>query len=167
MSESSSSSGARRGRHGRRASATAGKTGADLGAVFTAAYPAERSAVPLARREVSAFALRHGAAGAKLEQIALAVSEATTNVVVHAYERGARARTIMVDARLERIGELCVTIADGGSGLRTSHSSQGLGLGLSIVKRLADGVELSELPAGGLELRMRFALDGAPAEPPV
>jgi len=167
MTESSSSSGARRGGHRRRASASAGKAGAGLDAIFTAAYPAERGSVPRARREVSAFAARHGAAGAKLEQIALAVSEAATNVVVHAYERGARARTIVVDARLERAGELCVTIADGGAGLRTSHSSQGLGLGLSIVKRLTDGVELSELPAGGLELRMRFVLDGAPAEPPV
>ncbi len=48
-------------------------------------------------------------------------------------------------------------VADSGSGLRPRRNSPGLGLGLAIIARVADGVDLVTSASGGLEVRMRFA----------
>lgn len=49
-------------------------------------YPAVADSVPGAREALSTFARAGGATDNQLDSIRLAVSEATTNVVVHAYE---------------------------------------------------------------------------------
>jgi len=78
-------------------------------------YPAIPSAVPAARRELTEFALRAGAAPEQLQAIRLAASEALTNVVVHAY-RGYAGR-IYVNADLAG-DELWILIGDDGCGLQ-------------------------------------------------
>jgi hypothetical protein len=42
--------------------------------------------------------------------------------------------------------------------MRARTDSPGLGLGLAIIAQMADGVDLVKPAAGGLELRMRFAV---------
>jgi anti-sigma regulatory factor (Ser/Thr protein kinase) len=46
-------------------------------------FPAALEAPSLARRVIRAYAARHGVHGAALAAIALCVTEAVTNVVVH------------------------------------------------------------------------------------
>ena len=87
----------------------------------------------------------------------LAVSEAATNVVVHAYTGQELPGLIEVNATVAA-GELWVIVTDTGLGLRPRLDSPGLGLGLAIIAQLADGVDLVRPGDGGVELRMRFAL---------
>ena len=58
------------------------------GDALSESYPAVPEAVPLARRSLTSVAAAAGAAGERLEEIRLAVSEALTNAVVHAYRDG-------------------------------------------------------------------------------
>jgi serine/threonine-protein kinase RsbW len=124
---------------------------------LSANYAARPESVAAARAAVVDFAARSGASAATLEAVALAVSEAATNVVVHAYRDTDEPGAIEVAAATAG-GELWVIVADGGSGLRPRRDSKGLGLGLGLIAQVSDGVDLVHRAAGGLELRMRFEL---------
>jgi serine/threonine-protein kinase RsbW len=118
-------------------------------------FRADSHSVSLARRAVTGFAREHGVPADALDSIALAVSEACTNVVVHAYRDGADAGTISV--ALELAGRsLRVLVGDDGVGMRPRTDSPGLGLGLPIIASVADGFGVEPGPRGGTELRMRF-----------
>ncbi len=123
-------------------------------------YPAQPDSVAALRAAVVDFAARQGASAATIDAVRLAVSEAATNVVVHAYRDAAHPGDIEVEASLAG-GELWVMVADAGTGLRARRDSPGLGLGLGLIAGVADGIDLVHRAAGGLELRMRFALDPA------
>ena len=111
------------------------------------------------RADLARFVRGVGLPAATRDAVALAASEAATNVVVHAYrERGAQG-TIEVTAAVAA-DELWVIVTDTGHGLRPRPDSPGLGLGLAIIAQTADGVDLVRPAAGGLELRMRFAIGG-------
>jgi anti-sigma regulatory factor (Ser/Thr protein kinase) len=134
----------------------------DGSAAFSASYPARAESVGKARAAVAAFASRSGAAPATVEAVRLAVSEAATNVVVHAYRDLETPGEIDV-AAAQAAGELWVIIADNGSGLHPRPDSPGLGLGLGLIAQVSDGLDLVHRAAGGLELRMRFVLAPGPA----
>jgi anti-sigma regulatory factor (Ser/Thr protein kinase) len=104
------------------------------------------------------FARQVGASQPTAEAVQLGVSEAVTNVVVHAYRDSPEPGTVEVAAALAG-GELWVIVADGGSGLRPRRDSPGLGLGLGLIAQVSDGVDLEHRASGGLELRMRFVVD--------
>ncbi len=125
---------------------------------LSASYPSQPGSVAAIRAAVVDFAARHGACAATLDAVRLAVSEAATNVVVHAY-RDAPDRGVIELAVSIAGGELWVIVSDGGSGLRARRDSPGLGLGLGLIAGVADGIDLVQRAGGGLELRMRFALD--------
>jgi anti-sigma regulatory factor (Ser/Thr protein kinase) len=93
-----------------------------------------------------------------VEAVQLGVSEAVTNVVMHAYSDAAAPGPVEVAAALAA-GELWVIVADAGSGLRPRRDSPGLGLGLGLIAQVSDGVDLEHRASGGLELRMRFVVD--------
>jgi anti-sigma regulatory factor (Ser/Thr protein kinase) len=122
---------------------------------FSESYPATRESVPQARAALTAFAIRAGAKGDKLEAVRLAASEAVTNAVLHAYQ--GRAGTIQVTAWYVP-GELWVLVGDDGGGLRVRRDRPGLGLGLALIAQMADEFEILSRSSGGTELRMRFAL---------
>src|SRR5215208_6191787 len=82
------------------------------------------ASVSAARRRMVAFAADLGANRELQARVALAVSEAATNVVVHAYP-DAGPRPLHVAADFEE-GDLEVVVADQGEGLRTGRSP-GLG----------------------------------------
>jgi anti-sigma regulatory factor (Ser/Thr protein kinase) len=91
-----------------------------------------------------------------LADVKLAVTEACTNVVVHAYpddEPG----PMMVTARLDD-GELTVTVTDEGQGILPRPDSPGLGLGLPLIATLASSLELGTNERDETEVRMTFAV---------
>jgi len=122
-------------------------------------YPAVADSVPRARNALTEFAVWAGATGEQLDAIKLAVSEAATNVVVHAYD--GRLGEILIDARLAS-GELWIEVADDGQGMRPRIDTPGLGLGLSLISQLADGFAIAKRSSGGTEVHMRFDLGVGP-----
>jgi anti-sigma regulatory factor (Ser/Thr protein kinase) len=97
--------------------------------------------------------------------VALAVSEAVTNVVVHAYrdrEPDADPGHVHVTVGVED-GELLVFVADDGIGLSPRRDSPGAGLGLPIIATLADRVEVQQR-AAGTRVLLAFRL-AAPPDP--
>ena len=126
-------------------------------------YPAIPEAVPLARRALTEVAAAAGAGGERLEEIRLAVSEALTNAVVHAYRDGDTGR-FQVTAAVAA-GELWVLISDDGRGLHAWNDSRGLGIGLSLISGLSDDFAIVTRAAGGTEVQMRFDLNQATAAP--
>jgi anti-sigma regulatory factor (Ser/Thr protein kinase) len=96
-----------------------------------------------------------------LSDIKLAVTEACTNVVVHAYPDGEG--PLAVRARVhERM--LTVVVADDGRGISPRPDSPGLGLGLPLIATLAESLELGTGPTDQTEVRMTFNLNGAGAD---
>lgn len=117
----------------------------------------EPTSVRVARHAVAAVARQTGAPEADVK---LAVSEAVSNAVTHAF-RDREPGTISVRARVDR-GKLLVTIADNGSGMRPNLDSKGLGLGISLITKLAGDVRFDSSD-DGLTVSMSFATVGAGA----
>ena len=113
--------------------------------------PSEPTSVRVARHAVAAVARTCGAPEADVK---LAVSEAVSNAVTHAF-RDRDPGKIMVGARVDR-GKLLVTIADDGSGMRPNLDSKGLGLGISLITKLAGDVRFDSSERG-LTVSMSFA----------
>ena len=92
-----------------------------------------------------------------LADIKLAVTEACTNVVIHAYEEG-ETGFLEVDAT---ISERCLTVVirDSGRGIVPRPDSPGLGLGLPLIATLAESLELGTDEHDRTEVRMTFLLD--------
>src|SRR5437588_3568848 len=134
------------------------------GEALNESYPAVPQAVPQARRALTDVAARAGAAGERLEEIRLAVSEALTNAVVHAY-RDDPAGHLQVTAAVAG-AELWVLISDDGRGLHAWNDSRGLGIGLSLISGLSDDFAIVTRASGGTEVQMRFDLKQSPAGTP-
>jgi len=96
---------------------------------------------------------------AALVDVKLAVTEACTNVVVHAYPDGEG--PMAVSATLED-RRLTVVVTDEGRGIVPRADSPGLGLGLPLIATLAESLELGTGADEVTEVRMTFLLDEAP-----
>ena len=83
--------------------------------------PSEAGSVAVARRAAADLAR---SVGAPESDVKLAVSEAVTNAILHAF-RDRKPGTILVNGRLDR-GRLIVAIGDNGSGMRPNLESTGL-----------------------------------------
>lgn len=92
--------------------------------------------------------------GQTLADIRLAVTEACTNVVVHAYPDDA-AGPLEVNASVQW-PSVVVVVRDRGHGISPRASSPGLGLGLPLIASLADSVELRRGGGEGTSVRMIF-----------
>ncbi len=91
-----------------------------------------------------------------LSDIKLAVTEACTNVVVHAY--GSDEGPLEVDATVDG-DRLEILVRDHGRGVLPRADSPGLGLGLPLIATLADSLELGSDEEEHTEVRMVFRLD--------
>lgn len=121
----------------------------------TAAIP---GAVGALRRWVEELCRETGATGLQVSDVALAVSEALSNVVMHAYVDRAEPGVMRISAG--RAGDrLLVEVEDEGVGIRPRLDSPGGGLGLALIASLASEVEFGHGPCGrGALVRMTFAL---------
>ena len=118
------------------------------------ARPATPVVVGEIRRDVRAFAQRHGAGPDALAAIELAVSEAVANAVVHGSVDGVD--TVLVEADVEE-GELEIVVVDAGPGFAPGPVP-GLRLGLGLMRDGALAFEIRDRPSGGVEIWMRFPL---------
>jgi serine/threonine-protein kinase RsbW/stage II sporulation protein AB (anti-sigma F factor) len=121
---------------------------------------AEPSAVAVVRRLVGDEAVRAGGDQDVRDRLRLAVTEAVTNVVMHAYRFAPEPGDVLVT--VEHLDDaLAVVVRDHGIGLLPRTDSPGLGLGLGLMAQLADQCEIATRAAGGVEVRLRFALAAA------
>ena len=93
-----------------------------------------------------------------LADVKLAVTEACTNVVVHAYPDGEGPMEI---AATIRDGRLAIAVRDDGRGMLPRPDSPGLGLGLPLIATLSETLELGRGSDDRTEVRMTFRLDPA------
>jgi serine/threonine-protein kinase RsbW len=119
--------------------------------------PAVPSSVTALRTEVAAFAASAGIEDPLLSAIKLAVSEAVTNVVMHAYVDDPGTGEVRLRADL-RAGEVQITISDDGCGMVPRLDSPGLGVGLPFIAHLADALDIEHAANGGTRLSMTFRL---------
>lgn len=114
--------------------------------------PAQATVIPRVRHAVVEFAESHGLPDPSA--VGLAVTEALTNVVLHAYSDGEPGEVrVVVCPEPER---LVVVVRDWGSGMRPRRDSPGLGVGLPTIASLADSLDVEDAEGRGTLLRMQF-----------
>ena len=125
-------------------------------------FPAVPESASAARRLVTGWLRAQGADELMIDDVAITVSEACANAVVHAY-RDAPPRSFEVSA--ESRGELVrVTVVDDGGGMEPRADSEGIGLGLALMAALSDSLEIAAGPQGaGTVVSMRFSPEGTRA----
>src|SRR3954449_12199472 len=90
-----------------------------------------------------------------LADVKLAVTEACTNAVVHAYPEGEGPLQVAAYGKGER---LTLVVRDDGRGIVPRTDSPGLGLGLPLIATLAEALELGTDGDNPNEVRMTFRL---------
>jgi anti-sigma regulatory factor (Ser/Thr protein kinase) len=123
-----------------------------MGVRFEATIPGTPSGVRVLRREISGIAEECGMDAAGVADVQLAVTEAATNAVMHAYATTTGDVTVTAAVRG---GELAIVIADTGGGLVERSDSPGLGVGLSIIATVADEMRITS-NARGTTIHMTF-----------
>ena len=114
--------------------------------------PARPENVAVVRHVLGALGDALALEAALIDDVRLAVTEACTNVVRHAYESEG---TIDVVVR-PRGDALEVIVADEGRGIGPSPDTAGPGLGLPLIAALADNLEIERDRNAGSRLVMRF-----------
>jgi len=134
--------------------------------------PARAEGVGVVRQALAGLADALAIDPGVLSDMKMAVTEACTNVVVHAYagpsapgDDDAEAGLLAVDLRADE-SALTVAVRDEGSGMESPGGKPALGLGLPLIAALSDEFEIGDVQGGGTEVRMRFhyARDGDPVE---
>jgi stage II sporulation protein AB (anti-sigma F factor) len=115
--------------------------------------------VPFARAAITRLCEHLEIEDEQTERIRLAVTEACSNCVLHAYAEHADTETYVLDARVDQRA-LRVTVCDSGVGVHNAQASlhPSLGYGLCLIQTLADIAEVSTRPTGGTRVEMRFAM---------
>ena len=92
---------------------------------------------------------------ATCDDVLLAVSEAVTNAVRHAYDGPSG----LVELSVQRSGtQLAITISDRGRGLDMPTPRPGLGLGVGLIRKMADHAVFMANRQGGTTVEMQFRL---------
>jgi serine/threonine-protein kinase RsbW len=119
--------------------------------------PARPEGVAVVRQALAGMADALDFEAAVLADMKMAVSEACTNVVVHAYEDVEG--VLEVDMRADESG-LTIRVRDYGSGIHPHPQPErdvpALGLGLPLIAALSDAFELQGSAGTGTEVRMTF-----------
>jgi anti-sigma regulatory factor (Ser/Thr protein kinase) len=116
--------------------------------------PIDRSTPRLARKIAVEFAREVTTDPDTLHAIALCVTEAVSNVVVHAYHDGDPGPAILECAATDE--RITIVVSDEGSGLTPRVESPGLGLGLPLIAQTAAESDFRSRPGGGLCVCMHF-----------
>ena len=132
----------------------------------------DASAVAACRQAVQNMAERLRFPAARIGQLALAVTEAASNLHKHA-EQGSLLLCVNRDGPQPGIDLVTIDagpgVRDVSAALRDGHSTAGtLGIGLGAIQRLADWADLYSRPGHGTSLVARFLPAGGttPPDPP-
>ena len=112
------------------------------------------------RSAASTFAGLFGAPDALVEDVRLAVSEALSNVVMHAYPSAPGRLDTRANAD-PASGLVTFSVRDYGIGFRPRPDSPGLGMGVPIMTALARAIEIATPADGGTEVHLTFAVPPA------
>ncbi len=126
--------------------------------------PARAENIAVVRHALGAFGDALDVDAQTLADVRLAVTEACTNVVVHAYPDDADG-SLEVHAQLEG-DELTILVRDEGTGITPRPDSPGLGLGLPLIASLSGSLSLRRDEHDRTEVVMTFALDSPGPDPP-
>jgi serine/threonine-protein kinase RsbW len=116
-------------------------------------------AVPVVRGMVARFLARLGVSASRSGDIQLAVTEACTNVVRHAYPGGHG--DVLCECEATR-DEIVIRVSDWGIGTDQRSAQPSLGLGIPLIERLSDHATRSH-SQGGTLVEMHFARSSQPA----
>jgi serine/threonine-protein kinase RsbW len=116
--------------------------------------PAIPTTVPMIRHELDRVLESLGIASERAADIRLALTEACTNVVKHAYPDGSQPGEMVITFEASAQA-LIVSVADTGRGIDGPSRQPGLGVGLPLIEVLADVVTTAHLRPG-TSVRMTF-----------
>jgi stage II sporulation protein AB (anti-sigma F factor) len=126
--------------------------------------PGRAENVALIRVAVAAFAGALPFTLPEIEEVKVAVSEAASNCVLHAYGADGPGRVAVRAALCD--GRLTVEVRDWGRGIEdvararqaaftTSADPEHLGLGFTFMEQFSDELEVESTPGGGTTVRLR------------
>jgi anti-sigma regulatory factor (Ser/Thr protein kinase) len=118
--------------------------------------PARAENVAVVRHANGGLGEALGIGDQTMSDVKLAVTEACTNAVVHAYPDGEGPLEVAAYLREDR---LVLVVRDQGRGIVPRTDSPGLGLGLPLIATLAEALELGTDDEQHTEVRMTFRLD--------
>ena len=125
-----------------------------MGSDVRLTVPGRPENVAVIRHVLGAFAEALELPADLVEDMRLAVTEACTNVVRHAYHEGEPGP---IDVVIRPNGDqLELIVSDRGAGIGPSPDLAGPGLGLPLIAALADRVEIEHGPSRGSRLAMSF-----------
>jgi anti-sigma regulatory factor (Ser/Thr protein kinase) len=122
--------------------------------------PARAEGVGVVRQALAGVADALVFDAAVLADMKMAVTEACTNVVVHAYDESDDG-SLEVEMAADEVG-LTIVVRDHGAGMQQGPArsdAPALGLGLPLIAALSDAFELHGSPGAGTEVRMTFAYE--------
>jgi serine/threonine-protein kinase RsbW len=129
----------------------------ERGGVVALTIPARPEYVALCRLALTGIARTRALAPELVADLKLALTEACSNSVRHAYEEG---REGVVDVRYELSDDrISVEVTDDGSGFdpgvlkRAEEELDEGGLGIAIIRAVTDELEIGVRPEGGSRLR--------------
>jgi serine/threonine-protein kinase RsbW len=131
--------------------------GVEHAPILTGVLPATAASVTELRHLILEFAREYGASRSDCDRIALAVTEAAANVVVHAY-RPRQCGELFYLADIED-RDLQVIVSDDGEGISDRPRSPGLGVGLQLIAQMTVDFAITPRSPKGLDVWMRFLLD--------
>lgn len=117
-------------------------------------FPAVPATVPLARQAVRGVLCRLNLGSELRAGVALAVTEAVSNAILHAYPNDANG-TVAVTVS-DTPTSVTITVTDTGVGMASRTSSNGLGFGLRLIDQLATDHTVTSYPDRGTTLAMMF-----------
>jgi serine/threonine-protein kinase RsbW len=134
------------------------------GRVVRLTIPAKPEYILLGRLALSSLARVQSLSDEELSDLKLALTEACTNSVRHAYVDGPGTVEIVYDLRPDRV---VVEVTDSGEGFTPPEQREADpdelaegGLGIAIIRALADELEIGERSGGGSRLRFVKLLSG-------
>ena len=116
--------------------------------------PPEPASITIARKAMAEVARE---VGAPAHDVELAVSEAVSNAVIHAF-RGREPGRIRISPKVEG-DTLRITVEDDGTGMAPNLDSPGLGFGVSLITKMATEVSI-DCSDGGTTVAMAFPRSG-------
>jgi serine/threonine-protein kinase RsbW len=118
--------------------------------------PARPENVPVIRHALTGVANALLLDSRTIENLRLAVTEACTNVVRHAYGDGDGPLEVRVRTGPE---DVTVEIRDHGSGIKPTKSADSLGIGLPLIAGVCDGLRIGRDTEGANVVAMTFRRD--------